>query len=122
VARGSLWARLRLAEARLSTPGAEVEGIIRTMIDPDEKKLCGIVYRACSGYEPPLDGQSITFHPPILRWEIPEGPWRDLLFSAEESRREADAKNSGDPTWDRLKRSREQWWPDLVEHAPKSGD
>ncbi|MDB5616107.1 hypothetical protein [Tardiphaga sp.] len=44
--------------------------------------ISGIRYDACSGYDHPLDGQSIDFgEPGIDRSQVPS-PWRELLDEA----------------------------------------
>jgi hypothetical protein len=83
VARNSLWTRLKAAEAR--SPGVDlnpVTVIIRTILGTGEggkDRISGISYRACTGYEHPLDCQSIDFgEHGIPRDEVPS-PWRELL-------------------------------------------
>ncbi len=81
VARGSLWIRLRTAEARLPQMDAngEVIGILRRIIDVGAlDKIGGLSYTACVGNAHPLDGQEISFDPPIETAHVPT-PWRELL-------------------------------------------
>lgn len=81
MARGSLWTRLRAAEARLShsDPNGEIIGILRRIVDVDAlDKIGGLHYRAVEGFSHPLDGQSIEFDPPIDAYDVPS-PWRELL-------------------------------------------
>jgi hypothetical protein len=86
VTRSSLWTRLNAV--RSNAPGVgrrRIEGIVMTYLGtgPDALNLVsGIKYDACSGYDHPLDGQSIDFgEPGIDRSQVPS-PWRELLDDA----------------------------------------
>jgi hypothetical protein len=68
-----------------------VTGIFLTYLKPGFKdQIAGFRYDACAGYEHPLDGQSITFDPPIDRDQLPS-PWRELRLEVDAENAAADA-------------------------------
>jgi hypothetical protein len=78
----SIW-RTQVAELRKRLPrddeGMAITGILTHYIEPGHPgKIGGLMYQACSGYQHPLDGQSIDFEPPLGPDQVP-APWRALL-------------------------------------------
>jgi hypothetical protein len=77
----SIW-RSQVAVLRKRLPrdtGRPVTGIVNTIVDVGHPgKIGGLIYWACAGYSHPLDGQEITFDPPVELDQIPT-PWRELL-------------------------------------------
>jgi hypothetical protein len=65
--------------------GRQISGIVSTILGTGEgalNRISGIRFHACTGYEHPLDGQSIDFGDyGIPREEVPS-PWRELLVEA----------------------------------------
>jgi hypothetical protein len=84
--RASHWTRLDAIRARTPGIGARsIEGIVMTYLGtgPDALNLIsGIRYDACSGYDHPLDGQSIDFGEPGIDRSQVRSPWRELLDEA----------------------------------------
>jgi hypothetical protein len=81
----SIW-RTQVAELRKRLPNGSasmaITGILIRYIEPGHPgKIGGLRYQVCSGYQHPLDGQSIAFDPPLGPDEVP-APWRDLLLGA----------------------------------------
>jgi hypothetical protein len=67
------------------TNGRQITGIVSTILGTGEgalTRISGISFNACTGYEHPLDGQSIDFGDyGIPREEVPS-PWLELLEEA----------------------------------------